>query len=268
MDLAVPQIYFFLLDEGRYLCSIRTMYRILEAAGELKERRAVRRHPVYKRPELLACGPNEVWSWDITFLKGPVPGERYRLYVILDIYSRFVVGWTLSGTESADQAAHLIQESAHRQGIVAAQLKLHSDRGPSMTSKTVADLLSSLGVERSLNRPYCSNDNPYSESQFRTLKYRPSFPERFGSFEDARAFCQRFFRWYNEEHYHSGIAWLPPSVVHSGQGEAVLARRCEALEAGWRAHPERFSRRPHAGRLPDAVWINPPLDGSENVPTH
>lgn len=259
MDLAVPQIYFKLLDTGRYLCSIRTMYRILDAEGELKERRAVRRHPVYQRPELLACGPNEVWSWDITFLKGLNPGEKYRLYVIIDIYSRCVVGWTLSRTENSDLAAHLIEESCRKQGINQAQLTLHSDRGSSMTSKTMAGMLSDLGVDRSLNRPYCSNDNPYSESQFRTLKYRPDFPERFGSLEDARAFCQKFFAWYNHEHYHSGIAWLPPAVVHAGEGETVLAQRAEALKSAWQAHPERFFRQPQPGHLPDAVWINRPL---------
>jgi putative transposase len=258
MDLAVPQIYYQLLDQGRYLCSIRTMYRILEAEGELKERRAVRRLPTYLRPELLACGPNEVWSWDITFLKGPHPGERYRLYVILDIYSRFVVGWTLSSSECSALAAHLIEESCRKQGISAAQLQLHSDRGPSMTSKTVAEMLSHLGVERSLNRPYCSNDNPYSEAQFRTLKYCPTFPERFGSLEDARSFCRGFFRWYNHEHYHSGIAWLPPAVVHSGGGEAAITRRAEALRLACQAHPERFHRLPTPGCLPETVWINRP----------
>ncbi len=263
MDLAVPQIYYKLLDQGRYLCSIRTMYRILEAAGELKERRAVRRLPTYQRPELLACGPNEVWSWDITFLKGPHPGERYRLYVILDIYSRFVVGWTLASTECSALAAHLIEESCRKQGIRATQLQLHSDRGPSMTSKTVADMLSQLGVERSLNRPYCSNDNCYSEAQFRTLKYCPTFPARFGSLEDARSFCRRFFRWYNHEHYHSGIAWLPPAVVHSGGGEAALARRADALRLAWEAHPTRFHRLPTPGCLPETVWINRPHGAEE-----
>jgi len=267
MDLAVPQIYYKLLDQGRYLCSIRTMYRILEAEGELVERRAVRRLPAYQRPELVACGPNEVWSWDITFLKGPHPGERYRLYVILDIYSRYVVGWTLSRSECSALAAHLIEASCQKQGIAASQLQLHSDRGPSMTSKTVAEMLSHLGVERSLNRPYCSNDNPFSEAQFRTLKYCPTFPARFGSLEDARAFCRRFFQWYNHEHYHSGIAWLPPAVVHSGGGEAALAQRADALRLAWEANPERFHRLPTPGSLPETVWINRPHgDGADVSP--
>lgn len=264
VDRSVPAIYAILLDEGTYLCSIRTMYRLLARHGEVRERRAVRRHPVYQRPELLARRPNEVWSWDITKLRGPQRGTWYHLYVILDIFSRAVVGWLVASVESEDLAADLIAVACEQQEIVPDQLTLHADRGAAMRSKTVAELLGELGVGKSHNRPYVSNDNPYSESQFKTLKYHPTFPERFGSLEDARAFCRAFFEWYNEEHHHSGLALLTPVQMHTGQAEAILERRQAVLDEAWQRHPERFSRRPRVPRPPAEVWINPPRPAPPN----
>ena len=259
VDHAPAQVYATLLDEDTYLCSIRTMYRILEAHGEVKERRDQASHPQYARPQLLATGPNELWSWDITKLLGPATWTYYYLYVILDVFSRYVVGWMVAYRELAALANRLIHESCEKQGIVKGQLTLHADRGSSMRSKHVAMLLSDLGVTKTHSRPHVSNDNPYSESQFKTMKYRPEFPKRFGSIEDARAFCKDFFRWYNTEHRHSGIALLTPETVHYSLAEEAISARQKVLNTAYGRHPERFVRKPpKAPQLPEAVWINPP----------
>jgi len=258
-DQAPQEVYAALLDEGQYLCSTRTMYRLLDEQGEVKERRNQLRHPAYQKPELLATGPNQVWSWDITKLLGPAKWSYFYLYVILDIFSRCVVGWMVARRESAALAEKLIQETCQKQGIQPGQLTLHADRGTSMKSKPVALLLSDLGITKTHSRPYTSEDNPYSEAQFKTLKYRPDFPERFGGPEDARGFCQTFFTWYNKEHHHSGIGLLTPEVVHYGQAETVFKIREKALIAAYEAHPERFVKKvPVPPRLPEAAWINPP----------
>ncbi len=259
VDQAPAAVWATLLDEERYLCSVRTMYRLLDAHGEVRERRNQLRHPSYEKPELLATRPNEVWSWDISKLLGPAKWTYFYLYVILDIYSRYVVGWMVAHRESASLARRLIEETCHKQGIESGQLTLHADRGSSMGSKSVAFLLADLGVTKTHSRPHVSNDNPYSESQFKTLKYRPGFPKRFGSIQDARAFCQRFFQWYNAKHRHSGIGYLTPELVHFGRAEEVIETRARALTAAYAAHPERFVRRPpRPPALPTAVWINPP----------
>ncbi|MCX6023983.1 MAG: IS3 family transposase [Chloroflexi bacterium] len=259
VDAAPAQVYATLLDEGVYLASERTMYRILAQAGETGERRNQLTHPAYPKPELLATGPNQVWSWDITKLRGPAKWTYFHLYVILDIYSRAVVGWMVAYRESAALAERLIAETAAKQGIRPGQLTVHADRGSSMTSKPVAFLLADLGITKSHSRPYVSDDNPYSESQFKTLKYRPGFPDRFLSMEEARSFCQTFFPWYNREHRHSGIGLLPPDVVHTGQAEQVYAARHRVLAAAYTAHPERFvNQAPIPPPLPTAAWINPP----------
>ena len=258
-DQSPRQVYAKLLDEGDYLCSVRTMYRILSDNQSTRERRNQLKHPNYKKPELLATTPNEVWSWDITKLKGPEKWTYYYLYVILDIYSRCVVGWMLADRESADLAKQLIETTIEKQGIPAEQLIIHSDRGPSMTSHSVAQLLSSLGVTKSHSRPHVSNDNPFSESQFKTMKYRPDFPQRFGSYEDALQFCRQFFDWYNNDHYHSGIGLLTPSSLHYGQAEKITAARQQTLEVAWKKTPERFvNGAPKSMSIPKAVWINAP----------
>jgi putative transposase len=259
VDRAPRTLYAILLDEGRYLCSWRTMYRILAADAASKERRAQRRHPTYTRPELLATGPCQVWSWDITKLRGPLPGIWYSLYVILDSFSRKIVGWLIAEREDAVLAELLIAESCAREGIVPQQLTLHADRGAPMTSKTVAELLIDLGVARSHSRPSVSNDNPYSEAQFKTMKYGPTYPERFAGIEEAREWMRTFTTWYNTEHRHSGIALLAPQVVHSGQAPAHLAARQHVLDAAYQVHPERFvCGHPHALAVPTAVGINLP----------
>jgi putative transposase len=259
VDKSPPQIYATLLDEGTYLCSISTMYRIMRSMDEVAERRNVLRHPNYQKPELLATAPNQVWSWDITKLRGPAKWSYYYLYVILDIYSRYVVGYLVADCESARLAKQLIQETCARQKVRHSELVIHSDRGTAMTSKAVAMLLADLGVTKSLNRPHVSNDNPYSESQFKTLKYHPQFPGRFGSIEDARVFCQRFFFWYNCEHRHSGIALMTPSTVHHGLSDSCSQQRQTILENAYSLHPERFVRgSPRTLSLPKAAWINPP----------
>jgi putative transposase len=259
VDQSPRQVYATLLDEGVYLCSVRTMYRFLEEAGEVKERRAVRRQPVYQKPELLATDPNQLWSWDITKLKGPVKGKHYHLYVLLDVFSRYVVGWLLAEHESAELAEVLIAESCKREGIERGNLTIHSDRGAAMTSHTVAELLADLGVNKSHSRPHVSNDNPFSESQFKTLKYQPEFPERFGSLEDARAFLNQFFEWYNHVHCHTGIGLVPPASLHSGEAHQRVERRRQVLAAAYAKHPERFVNKvPEPPALPEAVWINPP----------
>jgi putative transposase len=259
-DRAVPQVFAALLDEGRYHGSISTMYRLLRQCGPVRERRNQLRHPHYSRPELLATAPNQLWSWDITKLKGPGKGCSYHLYVILDVYSRYVVGWTLAHAEDTELAQELIAQTYLKHGVGAQELTLHSDRGPSMTSGGVASLLVSLGVSKSHSRPHVSNDNPYSEAQFKTLKYQPAFPDRFEGFAAARSFCQGFFTWYNQEHHHSGIALLTPAIVHYGQAEKTLAARQTTLSAAYRANPQRFVRKPPQARpLPEAVWINQPV---------
>jgi len=259
VDKAPAEIYAALLDEDVYHCSISTMYRILREHGEVRERRNQLRHPQYKKPELLATGPNHVWSWDITKLKGPETWNNYYLYVIIDIFSRYVVGWMIARRENGELAETLIGDTCARQEIDESQLLIHSDRGSPMTSKAVALLLSDLGVTKSLSRPHVSNDNPFSESHFKTLKYRPTFPKRFGSIEDARAFCQIFFNWYNNEHYHSGLALMTPATVHNGAARACNRMRQVVLSKAFEKHPERFfNGRPKVLRLPTEVWINPP----------
>lgn len=263
VDQAPATIYATLLDEGRYHCSIRTLYRILDEQAEVRERRNQLRHPVYQKPELLATAPNQVWSWDITKLLGPVTWSYFYLYVILDIFSRSVVGWMLAPAESATLAQRLITDTCLKQQIEPGQLTLHADRGSSMTSKPVALLLADLGVTKTHSRPYTSDDNPFSEAQFKTLKYRPDFPERFGSLEDARVFCQTFFAWYNSEHRHSGIGLMTPAAVHEGRAAMMREARHQVLRAAYAAHPERFvSKPPQPPRLPHAVWINPPTKQS------
>jgi len=235
------------------------MYRILGENQAVRERRNQLRHPEYQRPELLASGPNQLWSWDITKLKGPHKWNYFHLYVILDVYSRKVVGWLLANRESSTLAVELIRQSCHREGIVREQLTVHADRGSSMRSKSVAFLLADLGVTKTHSRPYTSSDNPYSEAQFRTLKYQPNFPGKFGSLEDARTFLQGFFAWYNHEHRHSGIGLVTPAQRHSGDDKAVYGRRQLVLEAFYRQHPERFVRgMPSPPELPTDVWINKP----------
>ena len=259
VDQPPAQVYAALLDEGRYLCSERTMYRILHAEGEVRERRNQLEHPPYAKPELLATGSNEVWSWDITKLKGPVKWTYFYLYVILDIFSRYTVGWMVAARESAALARRLIAESCAKQEIVQEQLTLHADRGSSMRSKCVAQLLGDLGVTKTHSRPHVSNDNPFSESQFKTLKYRPEFPARFGCIEDARAFCVDFFAWYNSVHHHSALGWLTPEDIHYGRGPHRVETRQQVLDIAYTVHPERFVRKgPQAPQLPEAVWINPP----------
>ena len=258
-DQAPAQVYASLLDQGQYLCSVRTMYRILDQHDQVRERRNQLSHPAYQKPELLATGPNQVWSWDITKLLGPAKWTYFYLYVILDIFSRYAVGWMVASRESATLAQKLIRETCQKQSIAAGQLTVHADRGSSMTSGPVALLLADLGVTKTHSRPYNSNDNPFSESHFKTFKYRPEFPDRFGCIQDARSFCQRFFSWYNTEHHHSGLGWLTPQVVHGGQSAAVLAARQKVLNQAFRTTPERFVRKPpQSPRLLDKVWINPP----------
>jgi putative transposase len=265
---APAQVYATLLDEGLYVCSERTMYRLLEAHGQLRERRDQLRHPVYRKPELLARGANQVWSWDITKLRGPAKWVYYYLYVILDVFSRYAVGWMVALAEQARLAEELIRETCGKQGIAPGQLSVHADRGASMRSKTVAMLLGDLGIVQSHSRPHTSDDNPFSEAQFKTLKYWPGFPDRFGSLQDARAFCREFFRWYNQEHRHSGIGFMTPQAVHYGRAEAVREARQQVLLAAYQQHPERFVRKvPVPPMVPQEVWINPPAQpsGSEEV---
>jgi putative transposase len=263
VDLAPAEVYATLLDEERYLCSERTMYRLLAAHREVRERRDVLRHPGYAAPELLATRPNELWSWDITKLLGPTTWTYYYLYVILDVFSRYVVGWLAALHEAAVLAERLIAATCERQGIRPGQLTIHADRGSSMTSKPVAFLLADLGITKTHSRPHVSNDNPYSEAQFKTLKYRPTFPERFGSLEHARALCGELFPWYNHEHHHAGLGLLTPADVHFGRAAAKSAARARVLAAAYAAHPERFPRGvPQPPVVPSAVWINKPKNGT------
>jgi putative transposase len=267
-DAAPAAVYGTLLDEGVYLASERTRYRLLAAEGETHERRAQRAHPAYAKPELLATAPNQVWSWDITKLLGPAKWTYVSLYVVLDIFSRYVTGWLLADREQAALAEGLISEAAARQGIAPGQLTLHADRGSSMTAKPVALLLADLGLTKTHARPHVSDDNPFSEAHFKTRKDRPDFPPRFESLEAARAFCQTFFPWYNHQHRHSALGLLSPAVVHTGQAAAADAARQEVLAGASARHPERFVRRPPAPPpLPTAAWINPPPHRSAPPPS-
>jgi putative transposase len=260
VDSSPAQVWATLLDEGRYLASERTMYRLLAAChGGVRERRDQLSHPGYARPELLAERPNELWSWDISKLKGPATWSCFYLYVILDVFSRYCVGWTVQRRESAELAKALIGQAVAQQQIEPGQLTVHADRGTAMRSKPVAFLLAELGVLRTHSRPYTSTDNPYSEAQFKTLKYRPEFPDRFHSIEHARSFCRTFFDWYNHQHRHSGIGLMTPAAVHHGQAQALHAERQRVLETAYAATPERFVRRPPTPpALPTAAWINKP----------
>ena len=257
-DRAPAQVWAALLDEGTYLCSISTMYRLLRARHQVRERRRVSRHPALVKPELVAAGPNQVWSWDITKLAGPYRWTWYHLYVVLDVFSRYVVAWLVAPRESARLAEELIASAIFEQGVEPDQLTIHADRGSSMTSKTVSQLLADLGVLQSHSRPHQSNDNPYSEANFKTLKYFPSFPRRFAHIAAARSFCEGFFEHYNHEHRHSGIALHTPADVHFGRAPLVRAARQRVLDAAYAAHPERFRRPPTAPMLPTAAWINRP----------
>jgi putative transposase len=259
VDSSPAQVWATLLDEGRYLASERTMYRLLAANGEVHERRDQLAHPPYERPELLAERPNAVWSWDISKLKGPAKWTCFYLYAILDVFSRYCVGWSVQHRESAVVAEQLIGQAVEQQQVGRDQLTVHADRGSSMTSKPVAMLLADLGVTKTHSRPYTSTDNPYSEAQFKTLKYRPGFPQRFDSLEHARAFCREFFGWYNHQHRHSGIGLMTPATVHYGRAEAMHAVRSAVLDAAYQATPERFVRRaPTPPLVPAAAWINKP----------
>jgi putative transposase len=259
VDQAPAEVYATLLDEGSYRCSIRTMYRILHENDEVRERRQQLRHPVYVKPELLAEGPNQVWSWDISKLMGPAKWTYFYLYVILDIFSRRVVGWCVADSESAALFKPLFEDAVAKQHVPPGQLTLHADRGPSMKAKATALLLADLGVTKSHSRPYTSDDNPFSESCFKTLKYQPQFPKRFGSIQDAKSFCRAFFDWYNQHHRHLGIGLMTPDQVHYGQADEVHAARQMTLDHAFHANPNRFvNKAPEPPQKPTAVWINPP----------
>lgn len=266
-DCSPREAYATLLDEGVYMCHWRTMYRILEEHGEVQERRNQLQHPAYTKPELLATASNQVWSWDITKLKGPFTWVYYYLYVILDIFSRYVVGWMIAECESGELAKELITATCAKEEIDLDQLTMHSDRGSAMQSKSVGQLLVDLGVTKSFSRPYMANDNPYSEAQFKTMKYRPGYPDRFGSQENARAWARDFIHWYNHEHHHTGLGLMTPAMVHHGLAEAVYAHRQQVLQAAYEAHPERFVRGvPMPPKLPKEVWINRPQSDGIAVP--
>jgi putative transposase len=263
VDLAPAEIYAQLLDEGQHLCSIRTMYRVLAENEEVRERRRQRLHPAYAKPELLATAPNQVWSWDITKLLGPATWTYFYLYVLLDIFSRYVVGWLVAEKESAALASRLVAESCARQNIEPGQLIIHADRGSAMRSKTLAQTIASLGVTKSHSRPHVSDDNPFSEAQFKTLKYRPDFPPRFDSLIHSEMHGQDFFPWYNEEHHHVALGLMTPHDIHYGLAQEKWNRRAEALVAKYTAHPERFPRGvPTPPPLPTAAWINKPVSAT------
>ena len=268
VDEAPATVYAKLLDAGVYLASVPTMYRILRAEGEVGDRRRHATHPAHKKPELIATAPNDVWSWDITKLLGPVKWTYYYLYVIIDIFSRYVPGWMLARAESGRLAETLLAEAIATQGIDPHQLTIHADRGSPMIAKPVAHLLADLGVTKSHSRPHMSNDNPYSESQFRTLKYRPEFPDRFGSIEDAHTYSRWFFGWYNNEHPHSGIGYHTPADVHHGRADTMRAHRAQVLDAAHAAHPERFiNKPPKPPKLPTVAWINQPPNYEDGTTT-
>ena len=259
VDQSPPAVYATLLDSGVYMCSVPTMYRVLRSHDEVHERRRQATHPATVKPELVAEAPNQVWSWDISKLHGPEKWTYYYLYVVIDIFSRYVTGWMLARAENAHLAKVLIRESVAKQGIRKGQLSLHMDRGSPMRAKPFAFLLADLGVTKSFSRPHVSDDNPYSESHFRTFKYRPAFPDRFGCYEDAEGYCRWFFSWYNDEHRHSGIGYHTPSDVHYGRAEVVREQRQKALNAAYAAHPERFVRKPPVPPvIPVVSWINEP----------
>lgn len=264
MDKAPRQVYAALLDEGRYLCHWRTMYRILAAHDEVRERRRLRRHPLYKKPELLATAPNQVWSWDITYLRGPQKWQHYPLYTVLDIYSRYVVGWMIAEVESSDLARQLIAATALKHDIQPDQLTLHADNGAPMRGKPLSQLLVDLGITKSHNRPHTSDDNPFSEAHFKTMKYRPDYPDRFGSLSEAHEWARHFFTWYNEQHYHSGLNLFTPVSVHFGEARAVQQQRQAVMLTAYAAHPARFvCGQPLVKATPAAVWINPPRAGAD-----
>jgi putative transposase len=267
VNLSPGEVYAILLDEGRYLCSESTMYRLLrQVHGEVRERRRHAVHPPRVKPELVAHGPNECWSWDITKLAGAAKWTYYYLYSIIDIYSRYTVGWMVASCESKELAERLLGDTIKKQRINRDQLTIHADRGSSMASKPVAFLLADLGVTKSHSRPHCSNDNPFSEAQFKTLKYRPDFPDRFGCIEDARAFCAAFYRWYNQAHRHSGIGMHTPFDVHHGHAQQVREARIETLSAAYAATPERFVRNPpQPPNLPGTTWINRPEEADSTT---
>lgn len=259
LDCSPRQVWATLMDEGVYLCSWRTMYRLLQRHQAVKERRRVRRHPKYVRPELSATGPNQVWTWDITYLKGPNRGEFFYLYVVMDLFSRLVVGWMLADRESADLAVRLLEKTYQKHKVKPGQLTIHADRGAPMKSKSLGQLLCDLDVRASHSRPKVSNDNPFSEAGFKTMKYSPDFPARFGSQEAAETFCQGYFRWYNTAHHHTGIALLTPAQVHYGEAPTVLAQRQRTLDATFARIPHRFGHgHPKVAPLPGEVYINRP----------
>jgi putative transposase len=261
VDQSPAEVQATLLEEQTYLCSTRTMYRILDAAQEVRERRDQARHPAYAKPELVATAPNQVWSWDITKLKGPIPYLYYSLYVILDLFSRYVVGWMVATHENARLAQRLIEATCRNQGIGPHQITIHADRGAPMRSKLLVDLYADLCIAVSHSRPRVSNDNPFSEAQFRTFKYRPEFPDRFGSLEHGRQISRDLFAWYNNDHHHSGLSYLTPADVHYGRAAAILDLRHRTRRAAYAAHPERFVQGPpRLEVLPHAVWINPPAN--------
>jgi putative transposase len=259
VDQSPAEVQATLLEEQTYLCSTRTMYRILDAAQEVRERRDQARHPVHAKPELVATAPNQIWSWDITKLKGPIPYLYYSLYVILDLFSRYVVGWMVATHENARLAQRLIAATCLKQDIGPHQITIHADRGAPMRSKLLVELYADLCIGVSHSRPRVSNDNPFSEAQFRTFKYRPEFPDRFGSLEHGRSISRDLFTWYNDDHHHSGLSYLTPADVHYGRAAAILERRHHTRLAAYARHPERFVQGPpRLETLPHAVWINPP----------
>ena len=261
VDDSPPTVYATLLDSGIYLSSVSTMYRVLRARGEVRERRRQATHPATVKPELVALGPNQVWSWDISKLHGPEKWTYYYLYVVIDIFSRYVTAWMLARAENSHLAKVLIKEAVAQQGIRKGQLSLHMDRGSPMRAKPFAFLLADLGVTKSFSRPHVSDDNPYSESAFRTFKYRPTFPDRFGCYEDAHSYCGSFFLWYNDGHRHSGIGYHTPADVHYGRAEVVREQRQKVLNAAYAGHPERFVRKPPVPPvIPVVSWINEPKE--------
>jgi transposase InsO family protein len=262
-DLAIPQVWARELDEGRYWCSMSSMYRIARAAGQVRERRRQATHPPRVRPELVARGPSEVWSWDITALKGPTKGIWYKCYVLIDIFSRYIPSWLVAAAEDAIVAKDFLADAVARNG--AEPHTIHADRGGAMVSKPVSELLVDLGVLRSHSRPRTSNDNPYSEAQFKTMKYVPDFPDRFGSLADAREFCERFFPAYNHDHRHSGIGLHTPASVHFGTANQIRIHRQTTLDRAHTTHPHRFTRRPHPPRLPEVAWINQPTEQPQPI---